>query len=111
LSKVLSVPCRRHFSSEEYRASPKIIISADGAGIISQAGAVLLTKSLHVTGLEEQLSAVLQRWRAPRAVHDPGKIVADLAVAVAGSRERGAKDGNPCDRVTPETNYGSSPYH
>ena len=25
----------------------------------------------------------LARWRAPRAVHDPGKIVADLAAAVA----------------------------
>jgi hypothetical protein len=29
------------------------------------------------------MSAGLARWRAPRAVHDPGKIVADLAVAVA----------------------------
>lgn len=25
----------------------------------------------------------LERWRLPRSVHDPGKIVADLAVAVA----------------------------
>jgi hypothetical protein len=25
----------------------------------------------------------LARWRSPRAVHDPGKIVADLAAAVA----------------------------
>ena len=29
------------------------------------------------------MSAGLVRWRAPRAVHDPGKIVADLAVALA----------------------------
>jgi hypothetical protein len=29
------------------------------------------------------LSQSLARWRAPRAVHDPGKIVADLAGAVA----------------------------
>jgi Transposase DDE domain group 1 len=29
------------------------------------------------------LSTGLDRWRAPRAVHDPGKIVADLAAAVA----------------------------
>ena len=36
-----------------------------------------------MTGLDRQLSAGLQRWRAPRAVHDPGKIIADLAVAVA----------------------------
>ena len=62
---------------------PKITVSADGPGIISQAGAVLLAKTLHVTGLDRQLSAGLRRWRAPRAVHDPGKIITDLAVAVA----------------------------
>jgi len=47
-----------------------------GSGIVSQAGALLLTQVLQVTGLERQLSAGLERWRAPRAVHDPGKIVA-----------------------------------
>jgi hypothetical protein len=30
-----------------------------------------------------RLSAALEPWRAPRAVHDPGKIVADLAAALA----------------------------
>jgi hypothetical protein len=58
-------------------------VSADGSGIISQAGSVLLIRTLQVTGLDRQLSAGLQRWRAPRAVHDPGKIIADLAAAVA----------------------------
>jgi hypothetical protein len=29
------------------------------------------------------LSQGLARWRAPRAVHDPGKVIADLAAAVA----------------------------
>ena len=62
---------------------PKIIVSADGSGIVSQAGALLLAQVLQVTGLRRQLSAGLVRWRAPRAVHDPGKIVADLAVALA----------------------------
>ena len=61
----------------------KITVSADGSGIISQAGSVLLIRTLQVTGLDLQLSAGLQRWRAPRAVHDPGKIIADLAAAVA----------------------------
>jgi hypothetical protein len=61
----------------------KITVSADGSGIVSQAGAVLLTKTLSVTGLDQGLLAGLQRWRAPRAVHDPGKIVADLAIALA----------------------------
>ena len=64
-------------------ARPKLQVSADGTGIISQAGAVLLAKTLRVTGLDRQLSAGLQRWQAPRAVHHPGKIITDLAVAVA----------------------------
>jgi hypothetical protein len=38
---------------------------------------------MRVTGLGRGLSGGLARWRAPRAVHDPGKIVADLAAAVA----------------------------
>jgi hypothetical protein len=50
---------------------------------VSQAGAVLLWETMRVTGLGRGLSSGLARWRAPRAVHDPGKVIADLAVAVA----------------------------
>jgi Transposase DDE domain group 1 len=60
-----------------------MIVSADGKGIVSQPGGLLLTRTLAATGLGRGLSAGLERWRAPRAVHDPGKIVADLAVTVA----------------------------
>jgi Transposase DDE domain group 1 len=38
---------------------------------------------MRVTGLGRGLRDSLARWRAPRAVHDPGKIIADLAAAVA----------------------------
>jgi DDE family transposase len=62
---------------------PKIMVTGDGSGIVSQAGAVLLTRALRVSGLDASLSAGLARWRAPRAVHDPGKIIADLAVMLA----------------------------
>ncbi len=62
--------------------SSKITVSADGRGLVSQAGAVLLWETLRVTGLGRGLSAALERWRAPRAVHDPGKIIADLAASV-----------------------------
>jgi hypothetical protein len=62
---------------------PKITVSADGSGIVSQAGTLLLTQTLRATGLDRGLAVALGRWRAPRAVHDPGKIVADLAAAVA----------------------------
>ena len=51
--------------------------------MVSQAGGVLLTQTLRVTGLGRGLSAALERWRPGRAVHDPGKITTDLAVALA----------------------------
>ena len=62
---------------------PKITVSADGKGVVSQAGALLLAETLRVTGLGQGLADGLARWRAPRAVHDPGKIVADLAMTLA----------------------------
>jgi hypothetical protein len=62
---------------------PKILVSADGAGIVSHAGGLLLTETARVTGLQSGLTGSLGAWRASRAVHDPGKVVLDLAVAVA----------------------------
>jgi hypothetical protein len=61
----------------------KIMVSADGTGIVSQAGGLLLTQALRATGLDRSLEAALQRWRPERAVHSPGKIVTDLAVTLA----------------------------
>jgi Transposase DDE domain group 1 len=58
-------------------------VSADGAGIVSQAGGLLLTQTLRATGLDRSLPAALERWRPARAVHGPGKIITDLAVALA----------------------------
>jgi Transposase DDE domain group 1 len=61
----------------------KITVSADGRGLVSQAGALLLAEAARVTGLGQGLPAGLARWRAPRAVHDPGKILTDLVMALA----------------------------
>src|SRR6516164_10918418 len=68
--------------------SRRVAVSADGRGLVSEAGAVLLWETLRVTGLGRGLSAALEQWRAPRAVHDPGKIVADLAAALALGGDR-----------------------
>jgi hypothetical protein len=62
---------------------PKITVSADGQGLVSQAGMLLLAEAARVTGLGQGLSGGLVRWRAPRAVHDPGKILADLVMTLA----------------------------
>jgi hypothetical protein len=48
-----------------------------------QAGGVLLTDTIRVSGLGAGLSAELGRWCKPTAVHDPAKIVLDLAVSLA----------------------------
>jgi Transposase DDE domain group 1 len=63
----------------------RVAVSADGKGLVSRAGAVLLWETMRVTGLGRGLAESLARWRGPRAVHDPGKLVADLAAA---ARER-----------------------
>jgi hypothetical protein len=68
---------------ENSARTARVAVSADGRGLVSQAGAVLLWETMRVTGLGRGLSQELSRWRAPRAVHDPGKVVADLAAAVA----------------------------
>ena len=47
---------------------------------MSQAGPLLLLETLRVTGLG--LSDGLARWRAPRAVHDPRKILTALVMAL-----------------------------
>lgn len=46
------------------------------------AGGRLLVETLRVSGLGEALSEALAGWRRPWARHDPGKVVADLAVAL-----------------------------
>ena len=60
-----------------------ITVTGDGAGVVSHAGAHLLVETARRSGLARGLSDRLGLWRAPRGVHDPGKIVLDLAVAIA----------------------------
>jgi hypothetical protein len=51
--------------------------------VVSQAGAVALVETVRAAGLDRALSQALARWRKPLARHDPGKIVTDLALALA----------------------------
>jgi hypothetical protein len=44
---------------------------------------VLLVETVRRIGLDAALSTALAPWRKPRAVHDPGKVLLDLALAVA----------------------------
>ncbi|WP_051098445.1 IS1380 family transposase [Sporichthya polymorpha] len=63
------------------RSVPRV--EAGGESLISSAGGALLLKTAVVSGLAGALSRGLAPWRAHRAVHDPGKTVLDLVVAIA----------------------------
>lgn len=62
---------------------PWLRVIAGRESLISSAGAVLLVQTARVVGLDRLLSKELTPWRLPGAVHDPGKILLDLAIAVA----------------------------
>ena len=58
-------------------------VEDDGRGIVSPADAALLVEAVRESGLDAAISAALAPWRKPRAVHDPGKILLDVALAAA----------------------------
>ena len=62
---------------------PSLSVEGGGTGIVSHAGTALLLRAGEKTGLLDALSQALAPWRKPLAIHDPGKIVFDLAVSVA----------------------------
>ncbi|NEA15552.1 IS1380 family transposase, partial [Streptomyces halstedii] len=68
---------------EPISSYPLVRVRGDGRQVVSQAGAVLLLETVRKTGLDQAMSAALAPWRKPRAVHDPGKNLLDLALAVA----------------------------
>src|SRR3954449_7677967 len=62
---------------------PRVHTDAAAAGVVSSAGMVLLVEAVAVSGLDAALSRELARWRKPTAVHDPAKILVDLALVLA----------------------------
>ena len=62
---------------------PRVRVDTSATAAVGQAGGVLLIRTVAVTGLDRALSAALARWRKPLAVHDPGKIITDLALSLA----------------------------
>lgn len=62
---------------------PKIMAAADGIGVVSHVGSRLLADLADRTTLTGQLTEALGGLRKPRARHDPGRVLVDLAVAVA----------------------------
>ena len=67
-------------------ARSPLVVSADG-GVISHAGSRLLADLADRTTLTSELAEALAQLGRPRAVHDPGRVLVDLAVAVADGAE------------------------
>ncbi|MGH2984731.1 MAG: IS1380 family transposase [Solirubrobacterales bacterium] len=66
----------------------RVEVSADGEGLISHAGTALLQELCDRTGLTEALSEAMAPTRERASAHDPGRVLRDLAVAIA--------DGGDC---------------
>ena len=65
------------------RLYPLVQIDTAPLRAVTQAGGVTLTETVAVTGLGAALTRELGRWRKPLAVHDPAKVLLDLALTLA----------------------------
>jgi len=59
------------------------VITCDGIGVVSHAGTVLLAELADRIGLTAALSGATDSPRERRAGHDPGRVLIDVAVAIA----------------------------
>lgn len=62
---------------------PRVGVDTNGVGVVPQGGGVALVGTARASGLDRALSMALAPWRRPMAVHDPGKMITDLAIALA----------------------------
>jgi hypothetical protein len=61
----------------------RVRVVVGGGSLASSAGGVLLVETARASGLDRGLRAWLRPWRTRRALHEPGKVLLDLATAVA----------------------------
>ena len=68
-------------------ARPKIIVSADGRGVVGHAGARLVADLAEAAGLTRTFGDALAELRQRQSGHDPGRIAVDVAVMLADGGE------------------------
>ena len=73
-------------------------VTADGRGVVSHAGVVLLRALADRTGLTSGLSKALATRRL--LAHDRGRVLADLAAAIADGGAGGTPGTRPASRAT-----------
>src|SRR5512141_2163298 len=66
----------------------RVVVTTDGAGIVSHAGAFMVSQLADRVGLTDALSAAMAPTRRRASGHDPGQVLRDLAVMLA--------DGGDC---------------
>ena len=62
---------------------PRPRVDTSGRAAVGQAGGVLLTSTVKAAGLDAALSAAMAPWRPANAVHDPAKVITDVALTLA----------------------------
>jgi len=70
------------------RAARRVKVTGDGKGVAGHAGALLIAELADRVGLTAGLSAAMAHTRQRRSAHDPGVVLAHLAVMLA--------DGGDC---------------
>lgn len=66
---------------------PKLVVTADGCGVVGHAGTRMLADLADATGLSTRLSEALAPLRQRDRGHDPGRVAVDLAVMLADGGE------------------------
>jgi len=61
-------------------------IDTTATTVVSNAGTLLLAETIGKVGLDRALSAALEPWRPRLAVHDPAKVLLDLALRAPDDR-------------------------
>ncbi len=69
------------------RSRPKLVVSADGHGVVNHVGSRLLADLADATTLTGAFSDALRRLRPRGTGHDPGRVAVDLAVMLADGGE------------------------
>jgi hypothetical protein len=62
---------------------PSLVLDPGRESLISSSGGLLLREVVRSSRIDRLLSVGLAPWQSRRTVHDPGKVLVDLATAVA----------------------------
>ncbi|MGH3332867.1 MAG: transposase, partial [Nocardioidaceae bacterium] len=65
------------------KPSSRVVLDGARESLVSSSGALLIQQTVRLVGLDRGLSSALLPWRLDRTVHDPGKVLLDVAIAVA----------------------------